>query len=102
MRTIMKANRCMHLLALIFLGSIYENLAQQPVASLGQNGVLVCTNLIPGSTATIQWASSLQGSWNNLFSVTVGTNGTIATGVPMFYRVLGVPVRAGMVLIPAG
>jgi formylglycine-generating enzyme required for sulfatase activity len=72
--------------------------------SFSQNGVLVSTNLAPGSSATIQWASSLSGSWNNLYSLTVASNDEIVASVPMFYRVLGVPATnsAGMAPVPAG
>jgi sulfatase modifying factor 1 len=87
---------------------------QAPViASFGRNGELVCTNLQPGSTASVVWASSLLGPWTNsapgLDAVTADNNGAIqvrvpllAWSVPMFYRVRGVPAPAGMVLIPAG
>jgi hypothetical protein len=68
--------------------------AEQPViTSFSQNGVLVCSNLAPGSVATIAWASSLAGpwqtNWTSLTAVRVGTNGTIRVSVPMYYRVLG-------------
>ena len=81
--------------------------AQSPViASFGRNGELVCTNLQTGSTASVEWASSVQGPWTNswagLAAVTADTNGAIRVSVPMFYRVRGVPPPAGMALIPAG
>jgi formylglycine-generating enzyme required for sulfatase activity len=60
----------------------------------------------------VQWASSLTGSWSNLYTLTVASNQTVVASVPMFYRVLGVaatnaaptnpPAPAGMALIPAG
>lgn len=63
------------------------------ITSFSQNGVLVCSNLAPGSVATVEWASSLAGPWQTnwatLSAVAVGTNGTIGVAVPMFYRVLG-------------
>jgi len=70
----------------------------------------MCTNLYPGSTCSVQWASSLAGPWQtNLpltnLSLTVGSNGAITLSVPMFYRVLGVAAStapAGMAVIPAG
>ncbi len=37
-------------------------LGQSPVvSSLGQNGRLVCENLQPGSTANVEWASTVLG-----------------------------------------
>ncbi len=84
--------------------------AQAPViASFGRNGELVCTNLQPGTTASVEWASSVLGPWTNtwagLDAVTVDSNGRFQVRVPMFYRVRGIPVAvppAGMVLIPGG
>lgn len=73
------------------------------ISSFSQNGSLVCTNLQPGSTATVEWASSLSGPWRNswagLDSVLVDSNGVIQVSVPMFYRVRGTP--AGLVEIEA-
>ena len=84
--------------------------AQTPViASFGGNGELVCTNLVPGSVAVVEWASSVLGPWTNnwegLASVTADSNGMIRVRVPMFYRVRGEalpPVPEGMVWIPPG
>jgi len=81
--------------------------AQAPViASFGRNGELVCTNLQPGTVASVEWASSVLGPWTNswadLAAVAADTNGAIRVSVPMFYRVRGVPAPAGMALIPAG
>jgi len=96
---------CLVLLFTVLLGQAQSSI----VISLGQNGVLICTNLNPGSTATVQWASSLIGSaatnWTALNSYVVGSNGAITVSVPMFYRVWGVPATnapAGMTVIPAG
>ena len=71
-------------------------LGQAPViSSFGQNGQLVCTDLQPGSTASVEWASSVQGPWTNnwvgLESVTADSKGLIQVSVPMFYRVRGTP-----------
>jgi len=86
-------------------------LAQNPViTSFSQNGSLTCSNLSPGTTATVQWAPSLGGPWNSdwlsLASVTTAPNGTIHASVPMFYRVLGLggtnTAPPGMAYIPAG
>lgn len=71
------------------------------ISSFSHNGALVCTNLQPGSTATVEWASSLSGPWTNswagLDSVLVDSSGAIQVSVPMFYRVRGTP--AGIVEI---
>jgi hypothetical protein len=52
------------------------------------------TNLEPGATATVEWASSLLGlrtnSWAGLGNVLANANGTIHVSVPMYYRVCGV------------
>ena len=88
-----KFHDCFIVLAL--LAGITQAPAQLPViTSFSQNGVLVCSNLAPGSVASVQWASSLSGPWQTnwagLTAVTAGTNGSIQVSVPMFYRVLGV------------
>src|SRR5208282_1661565 len=93
---------------LALLAGVHQAMAQLPViTSFSQNGVLVCTNLEPGSVASVQWASSVSGPWQTnwagLTAVAVGTNGSFQVNVPMFYRVLGVAsTPAGMALIPAG
>ena len=99
-------------IVLALLAGVHQAAAQLPViTSFSQNGVLVCSNLSPGSVASVQWASSLSGPWQTnwagLGTVTVGSNGLIQVSVPMFYRVLGVantPLTTsdGMALIPAG
>jgi formylglycine-generating enzyme required for sulfatase activity len=100
-------------IVLALLAGVHQAKGQLPViSSFSQNGVLVCTNLPPGSVASVQWASSLSGPWNNnwagLDAVTVASNGTISMSVPMFYRVCVVAQTTntttsdGMVLIPAG
>ena len=100
-------------IGLALVAGVYRAAAQLPViSSFSQNGVLVCSNLNPGSTCTVQWASSLTGSWSNLYTLTVASNQTVVASVPMFYRVLGVaatnaaptnpPAPSGMALIPAG
>jgi formylglycine-generating enzyme required for sulfatase activity len=94
------------LLGLLWAGVEAARPQNSVVTSLGQNGVLSCTNLIAGSTASVQWASSLSGPWYTNWTaqsaVTVGSNGSFTLSVPMFYRVLGVPAAAaGMAFIPA-
>ncbi|HNQ90577.1 MAG TPA: formylglycine-generating enzyme family protein [Verrucomicrobiota bacterium] len=87
-----------------------QSQAQLPVIeSLSLNGELICAGLQPGSTATVEWAPTVNGPWTNswagLDAVVVGTDGTIRVQVPMFYRVLGEPEQtgpAGMVWIPPG
>jgi formylglycine-generating enzyme required for sulfatase activity len=81
--------------------------AQAPViASFGRNGELVCTNLSPGTVASVEWAASVTGPWTNtwadLAAVTTDTNGAIRVSVPMFYRVRAFPVPSNMVWIQAG
>jgi formylglycine-generating enzyme required for sulfatase activity len=96
------------LAGLAFLCGIHSAPAQNPViTSFSQNGVLICSNLLAGSTASVQWASSLSGPWQtnwaSLAAVTADTNGAITVSVPMFYRVLGVAAaQTGLALIPAG
>ena len=82
-------------LALV-VGATVVAQAQAPViVSFGSNGALVCTNLLAGSTASVEWASSVLGPWTNswatLAAVTADSNGAIRVSVPMFYRVRGVP-----------
>jgi formylglycine-generating enzyme len=96
-----------HLLIMLtcFVG-VHQAAAQLPViASFSQNGVLVCSNLAPGSVASVQWASSLSGPWQSnwagLAGLTVGFDGAIQVSVPMFYRVVSAP-PPGLALIPAG
>ena len=69
------------------------------ITSFGRNGELVCTNLLPGSVASVQWAAAVAGPWTNspagLDAVAVDPNGAIRVSVPMsyhamFYRVRGI------------
>ena len=80
--------------------------AAPAITSFSGNGVLVCSNLPPGTTATVEWASSLAGPWQTnwagLTSVTADSNGVIQVSVPMFYRVRGSQVATNMVWIPPG
>jgi len=98
---------------LALIAGINQAVAQLPViTSFSQNGLLVCSNLLPGSVASVQWASSSSGPWQTNWAglevMTVASNGLIQVSVPMFYRVLGVAQGTNsapppnMVLIPAG
>jgi formylglycine-generating enzyme required for sulfatase activity len=94
-------------LGAVALGMCLSALGQAPViGSLTKNGVLLCTNLVPGTTASVEWAPSVIGPWTNnwagLDALTVDANGMIQVSVPMFYRVRGTGAPTGMVLIPAG
>jgi len=82
--------------AIILVATGPSALSQAPViVSLSQNGELVCTNLEPGTVASVEWASSLDGpwmsTWTDLETVTASPDGTVTVSVPMFYRVRGVP-----------
>jgi formylglycine-generating enzyme required for sulfatase activity len=101
-------------IVLALFAGINHAAAQLPViTSFSQNGLLVCSNLAPGSVASVEWASSASGPWTNnwagLDAVTADTNGAIQVSVPMFYRVRGVAqtnstpttTADGMALIPA-
>jgi formylglycine-generating enzyme required for sulfatase activity len=100
-------------LCVFALGAIMVAQAAAPViTSFSGNGVLVCSNLAPGSVAVVEWASSVTGPWTNnwarLGAVTADSNGMIQVSVPMFYRVRGTnsvspgTLPSGMVLIPGG
>ncbi len=96
-------------IATISLGLLNPSVSGQApvIESFSQNGELTCTNLLPGSVATVEWAPTVNGPWTNtwagLDAITVDSNGIIRVQVPMFYRVRGEPnPPAGMVLIPAG
>ncbi len=78
--------------------TLSPGLLQQPrIVAFGLNGQLVCTNLQPGTTARVEWASSLDGPWTNwasmvpLDAIIVSSNNTVNVSVPMFYRLHGTP-----------
>ena len=101
--TAMKLSLC----ALALGATVAAQAAAPVITSLSGNGVLVCSNLAPGSVAAVEWASSVTGPWTNnwagLEAVTVDSNGKIQVSVPMFYRVRGTnSAPDGMALIPAG
>jgi len=110
---LMKIGMTLQVAAVALRMAVTPALGQAPViASFGQNGELVCTNLQPGSTASVEWASSVLGPWTNswtgLAAVTADSNGVFRVSVPMFYRVRGVPAfppfqaPSNMVWIAAG
>ena len=93
----MKISRLVIVVLTSLISSLSTAQAQAPViSSFSQNGVLVCTNLQPGTVASVEWASSLSGPWQTnwagLDTVTVNSNTTISVSVPMFYRVRGVAI----------
>lgn len=102
------------ILLALFAG-IPQALPQTPyISSFSSSGLLVCTNLFPGSTAAVYSSPSFTGPWytrKGLGSITVDSNGTFQIYVPIngqgavFYRVLGIAAVdpfAGMALIPDG
>ena len=101
----MKIFKSFLLLAFIIATSLPAQIAPV-IVSFSQNGGLVCSNLTPGSVASVEWASSLSGPWQTnwaaLNTVTVASNGMIQVSVPMFYRVRVAALPAGMALISAG
>ena len=80
------------------------------VELIPSNGVLVATGMEPGTTGTVEWASTLLDGFTNgspdFEERVVDSNGTIQVVVPMFFRVSGTPKALpspqGMVAIPAG
>lgn len=88
----MSTIQCM-LVALI-LGAASTRANDVVIESFDSSGHLVATDLLPGSIATVEWASSPDGPWTNtwesLSDVLVDSNGHISVDVPMFYRVRGI------------
>jgi len=111
----MKSQIYLRFVVLALVAGFYQAMAQPVISSFSQNGALVCTNLSPGSLASVVWASSLEGPWftytKGLNAIMVSSNGTIQVNIPLnnqgatFYRVLGVTAfnpLTGMALVPAG
>jgi len=88
----MSTVKCM--LVGLILGAASTRANDVVIESFDSNGHLVATGLLPGSIATVEWASSLDGPWTNtwesLSDVLVDSNGHISVDVPMFYRVRGI------------
>jgi formylglycine-generating enzyme required for sulfatase activity len=100
---------------LVLIAGIYQGLPQVPyITSFSPGGLLVCTNLYPGTAAAVYSSSSLTGPWHTmegLDSITVASNETIQVNLPVsnqgteFYRVVGIAAinpLAGMALIAGG
>jgi hypothetical protein len=61
---IMKAKLQSLFIVLALFAGVHQVMGQLPViTSFSQNGLLVCTNLQPGTVANVEWASSLSGPW---------------------------------------
>jgi hypothetical protein len=80
------------------------------ISSFSPNGQLTCTNLQPGSLASVEWAPAATGPWNTNWAgfnaITVATNGTIQVLAPVtnsagFFRVRGTPPGAVLPTIAA-
>ena len=58
-------------------------------------GLLTETGIVPGSTCTVEWASTLLNGFTNVSpnfeELVVDDNGTVQVAVPMFFRVRGTP-----------
>ncbi|MEA2068324.1 MAG: hypothetical protein U9P12_03900 [Verrucomicrobiota bacterium] len=83
--------------------------AEDIMVSWESNGVLVATGMEPGTTGTVEWASSLGDGFTNNPSpfegLVVDSNGMLQVAIPMFFRVTGIAqgtIPEGMVAIPAG
>ena len=105
MKRVIRGSRCF-VIALVCVACGTGGAADLSIQSFGRNGELTAAGLLPGSTCQVEWASSPAGPWTNtwanLAAVPVAGDGTIAVNVPMCYRVVGIPLPSGMVVIPAG
>ncbi len=65
------------------------------ITSLQSNGVITWTNSVSNAIYRIEWASTLnsswQSSWDSLRNITTDTNLSASASVPMFYRVTMIP-----------
>jgi formylglycine-generating enzyme required for sulfatase activity len=91
---------------------------QTPIINtFGRNGLLICTNLLPSTIATVEWSPTVLGPWTNNWAnpwtnlaAIVVSNRMIQVSVPisnqvigpMFYRVRGASDPLDMALIPVG
>jgi formylglycine-generating enzyme required for sulfatase activity len=86
--------------------------AEDIVMSWSSNGVVRAEGIEPGSTCSIEWASTLDSTFTNATenivfnNLIADDNGEIQLGVPMFFRVKATPppdpTTEGMVTIPGG
>ncbi len=82
--------------------------AAELVVSWESNGVLRSSGMVPGSTCTVEWASSLEDPFTNaneaiVFNELVAdSNGMVRLKVPMFFRLRGYAIPDGMVYVPGG
>ena len=87
-------------LLLVGLGSYAEDL----MVSWTSNGTLVASGMEPGSTCTVEWASSPSTGFTNsspdFEGLVADSNGVVQVAIPMFFRVSGTPKC--MVQIPTG
>src|SRR5215469_3201102 len=108
----MKSHATILILALVSAGSVSAAVGAQPVVSLSQKGLLVCTNLQPGSVDTVEMSTSFKGLWGGLSQLTATSKGMIQATVPLtntplaLFRVVELPPPTftgdGMALVPAG
>ncbi len=65
------------------------------ITSLQSNGVITWTNSVSNAIYRIEWASTLNGSWqsswDSLRNIATDTNLSTSASVPMFYRVTMIP-----------
>jgi hypothetical protein len=69
--------------------------AELKIASLDKAGNLVWTNSVSKAAYRVEWASSAQGPWRGMETLTnlsavAASNSTVTVQVPMFYRVVWV------------
>lgn len=77
------------------------------ITSFPGNGCITWTNSMSGGAYCVEWAPSLTNywrrSWQDLQYVEGQTNYAFASQVPMFYRIVQIPLLpSGMVLVDAG
>ena len=87
----MKAqHRSVLILAIALIVSLPAHADDLEIGGFGQNGSLSWTNSVSNGTYTVEWASRLNGNWQDSWTAVTevpATGGTITASVPMFYRV---------------
>jgi hypothetical protein len=61
------------------------------ISSFGSNGSLTWSHAVTGGFHSVQWASSITGTWHHSWADLVNhaaTGGTTTVSVPMYYRVI--------------